>query len=418
MSRSQGKRRLLGRWQAVVITQLVFGLISLTSSARPAQAAPPPPDRPLLLIGGTFMGKTDRSGYSFDADPAKEVKGWDDVVAWLKVKHSYVEYEVDNPDAHESSLFIGEMRRQETQPGGWQDIPYSYLPTLRTRYDVNPKNGNLGWEEFKTMVSDMGGTTAGMARMSESTDDVINQIIIASDGFNRKIDLVAHSQAAAIARRALQVIAAEYGEFPVVNFISLGGGNYGLGVTSPEFNYSLLTSGVNGGFATLFSWIVSRELGAYGLSYCRDNGFLPVCSDIVRYHSYPPTDDLKPDPYRPYNPDWKDLYPSDFYLDLNGYYHQDPLPGASTGETKYVHLYTKRYKDYQAEVKNSVETLELFPTTANVVNRSIQSVCEAPNGPRASFGVHHVKEWTDWGMRALIGEYLGFGPMSGLDCYH
>jgi hypothetical protein len=222
-------------------------------------------------------------------------------------------------------------------------------------------------------------------------------------GYTRQIDVIAHSQAAAIVRFAIRTLA-EQGIYPVNLLISLGGGNYGISVTSQEFNTAILGAAVNERYSGLLRRLVAQIAGAAGLATCRATGFLPVCRDIVRAPGTAAPDPANPDPT---------LYATDFYKILN-----DRSPGTVgpvPGPTNYVHLYSRNFLDYSPPNLDTAEAIELYDADGpgnRVINKNVQSLC----GP--NYGVHHVREWVEPPTRALMLQYLGFGTATAASCHH
>lgn len=74
--RQLNPRRTFKKCCSLLITMLVASLLGVTSSTPAAEAQQPPtPQRPLLLIGGTFVGTEFEGAYLDD----EFIEGWTDI---------------------------------------------------------------------------------------------------------------------------------------------------------------------------------------------------------------------------------------------------------------------------------------------------------------------------------------------------
>jgi hypothetical protein len=362
---------------------LIANLIALGLAGSPASATPVP-QRPLLVIGGTFV-TINFQGYH-NTVTGENIPGWSDVEQWLSTKGGYTRtYEPTT--ATNTSVYFGEMKPQGgARPPGWTDACF-LIPHPEFGYCID-------WNEAVILMQRIGGSTAGLTQMKDSVAYVKTQIKQLTNNYTRKIDIVAHSQGAPIARAAIRSLAEEgdpagTARFPVNQLVTIGGNEYGTSVVAPEFTGNTL-------LGTVFSWVA--------LTSCRDQARIPICPDLFRLNSGPSNPEV-PNPYSPDPDGWPWLYNTDFFPKLNRSSGVGPVPGP----TKYVHLYSNRMDSGVAS--NSGETLELFPGgNENVTNRSIQSFCQNSN-----FVADHVKEFTDPAPRNLMGHYLWNEPLDSFN---
>jgi hypothetical protein len=352
------------RTRFTLVTLIIAGLLGLASSVSPAAAQQvAAPARPLLLIGGTFVGQDSR-GYLDPATGAVIVAGWADVVRWLQNEGGYREGE---------NLFIGEMKRQVAVPPGW----------------TQPE-----WDQFVATLASYGGTTAGLAPMAESVTQVKNLIYFYSTGLGTKIDVIGHSQAGPVIRAAIKQIEQENPSLdPVHTMISLGGANYGITTQAPEFQLDI-------GIPILEFW--ANLFTEVTMADCRDTGWLPVCPDIIRHRGGPVTSPpVIPDPN---NPD-PSLYQTAFFPNLNSAAGVGPVPGGTTYHHLYSYIFAGDGGLSDVETQAS-EAIELFPNRPNVRNQSVQAFCQDPFELRG-YVLHHINEWVDPAMREMMLGALG-----------
>jgi Palmitoyl protein thioesterase len=392
------RQRLVPRSRRLSLVMLIVsGLLGVASSpTEPAGAQAPTPPRPLILIGGTFVGEDfDHFDWDHDLDPGTPpivVKGWWDTKAWLESEGGYTDGE---------DLFVIEMKRQVAEPAGWnwEGFPYFY-----------------SWPAFVADVEATGGSTAGLAPMQESVDQVKSEIVARAADAGGPVDIAAHSQSAVIARAAIRQLESDSStanDGLVRTLVSLGGPQYGIAVDAPEFQPG----------DTLFIQAVAEM----GTRNCRNTAWLPVCRDLVRnWSDFPPSpgflpepDWQLPDPYDPrrddayYDP-WTNLYvdtPNDFFIGLNDLSGVGPVPRAtaSVNPTRYFHIYSRNFDGNPSSYEDHTasETIELYdPGLANVQNRSAQGLCGS------GYAVDHVLEWQDPATRKLMSYALGFDTES------
>lgn len=375
-----------------------------TSPAEPAAAqTTSAPDRPLVVIGGTFADSSFtgydsdldyEGGFDRDGDGSVEgeidVGGWPDVSEWLE-GHGYVSGE---------TLFVGQMAELSAPPPNWSSSPLA-VGWCGDHWQWNgnrwvwtgPCNG-WTWDEFVQVVEGpdgpggLGGSTAGLVDMNTSVQAVKTQLQFywAITG-GQQIDVAAHSQGAAITRAAIKQLEAEataedqdgdpeMGNHDIVHtMISLGGAHYGIPVASPEFRIP---------FFSWYSTAVVRD--------CRNDGWLPVCPHIVRDYSDPAGVYLQPNPYNPDNPDWDVIHRTPFYPDLNALTGSGPTPG----NTRYYHVYSNVFTPGGGVELYAPETIELHDD-GNTDNWLVQGWCTD-----TTHAVHHVAEWVEPATQEMI----------------
>lgn len=348
--RRQALRGAVGKCRFPLLALLLTSLLGLAwpVPAVDAQAAPAPP-RPLLLIGGTFVGN-DFAGFG-------GIWSWDQVKEWLADEGGYdLTPDSDNRDL----LLVGEMPRQGTRPPNW-DLRPADIPE---------------WPDFVGLLGLFELSTAGLVPMHDSVDSVKGQIAFASAlAGGGEIDVIAHSQGAAIVRGAIRELVEEGSDNPVRSMISLGGGNYGGSTHGPEF--------------ALFSPDIVAD--------CRDDGWLPVCPDIIRrgFPSGIPNPD-NPDPA---------LHATGFYPWLNGAGGGGPLPGLGS-TTTYFNIFSRRWAADRPDETHAAEVIPLFPARLPWTNWNVQDFCDDP-GDDPVYPVHHNEEWGNPATQELMLAALG-----------
>lgn len=262
------------------------------------------------------------------------------------------------------------MAKPEDPPAGWASRPWPL--------------SDYTWPEFLAEIASTGGSSAGMTSMQESVDKIREEIHNLSLIFGTDIDVVAHSQAAAIARAAIRELAEDpTRDNPVHTMISLGGQNYGASSFAPEFE---------------LDFIGGSLISAVYMAGCRDNQWFDVCPDIIRFLSLQQPDSNNPDP---------GLHKTSFFPDLNAPGPAGPVPQ----DTQFVHLYSSIFDATDGEEEQAGENVELFSNQPNTTNLSVQEFCEPFR--TEPYALHHNAEWVDDAMRVMVGFVLGFGATPG-----
>jgi pimeloyl-ACP methyl ester carboxylesterase len=381
---------------ASLLVAVAVGVVAPAPASARAQQAPVPV-RPVLLIGGTFVGQ-EHADWTDDPN----VPGDPDIVGWLGERGGY-----QLNATNQRGVWVGQLCRDTgdqpydfarcgtttpAQPTNWQDVVIINDP--HNPDDDMPCN----WDCFRFILAGIGSSTAGLSQMEKSVQYVMDQInLVRLTTGSSQIDIVAHSQGGTIARAAVRRLKEANPSAPgaVRRLVMLGTPQYGSSPDAPLFDILDLLVG-NGFMAT-----------------CRDERRLPMCPDMFLTGSsatvgaqseIPVTNPLGytgtngatiPFTHRP---------GFTFFNSLNA----STGVGATPSDTQFYNLYTRDYEgDGVGEGERLiVEQINLFPGRPNVTNTNFQDVCALAGV--TNFGLHHNAELVDPTSRAVVALALGF----------